>query len=123
MVEPPLDPRPLSLSVGRLGVNTLMRVGVIILAAEFLKCLASSLGNEEGSKATEKHEKSIDLKNVVHPGSLIVLGSTTGTKDGDGALANDGSNLAGGGRDTVRGGSVAGGEDFTGDNEGGSVGT
>jgi hypothetical protein len=98
-----------------------MRVGVVILAAELLKSLASSLWNEEGSKTADKHEKSIDLKNMVHPGSLIILSSTVGTKGRDGSLPNNRSNFAGRGRDTVRSGSVAGGKDFTGDNEGGSI--
>ena len=38
-------------------------------------------------------------------------------------LADDGADLAGGGRDTVRGRTVTSGEDFTGDDEGGAVGS
>lgn len=105
----------------RLVVNALMSVGVVILAAEFLKSLASSLWNEDGSKTADKHKKRIDLKNVVHPGSVISRSSTVGTKGRDGSLPNNGSNFAGRGRDTVRSGSVTGGKDFTGDNKGGSI--
>lgn len=97
-------------------------VGVVILAAQLLKGLASRLGDEEGGEATEKHEEGVDLEDMVHPGSLVVSSGTASAQDGDGALADDGADLAGGGRDTVRGGTVSSREDFTRDNEGGSVG-
>lgn len=96
--------------------------GVVVLAAELLEGLAGSLGDEEGGEATEKHEESVDLEHVVHPGSGVVLGSAASAESSDGTLADDGADLAGGGRDTVGGGTVSGGEDLTGDNESGGVG-
>ena len=95
---------------------------IVILAAELFKGLAGSLGDEESGEATEKHEESVDLKNVVHPGSSIVLRGTSGSEGGNSTLADDGTDLARGGGDTVRGRSVASREDFTGNDEGSSVG-
>src|SRR6478609_1208921 len=88
-----LNARPLRRSVVRFVLNALMTIGVIILAAKLLKSLASGLWNKESSKTADEHEKSIDLKNMVHPGSLIILGSTVGTKGRDGSLPNNGSNF------------------------------
>lgn len=105
----------------RFVLNALMTIGVIILAAKLLKSLASGLWNKESSKTADEHEKSIDLKNMVHPGSLIILSSTVGTKGGDGSLPNNRSNFARCGRDAVRSRSIACGKDFTGDNKGGSI--
>lgn len=118
-----LDARPLGLAIVRLVVNdTVVRVGIVILATELLKSLAGSLGNQESGEAAEKHEEGIDLEDVIHPGSLILVGGTVGAEDGDGALTDDGTDLARGGRDTVGGGTVAGREDLAGNNEGGGVG-
>jgi hypothetical protein len=91
---------------------------IVVFAGKLFKGLASSLGNEEGGEAAEQHEESVDLQDVVQPVLTIVS-----LEGGDGTLADDGTNLARGGRDTVRGGTVSGGEDFTRDNESGGVGT
>lgn len=92
--------------------------GVVVLAAELFEGLASSLGDEEGGEAAEQHEESVNLQNMVHPVLAVVA-----LEGRNGTLADDGTNLAGGSRDTVGGGTVSGGEDFTGDNEGSGVGT
>lgn len=104
----------------RLGA---VRHSIVILTTELLEGLAGSLGNEQSSEATDEHEKSIDLENVVHPGCRILSGSTMRTESGDGTLADDGSDLARGSRDTVASGTVARWEGLTGDDEGCGVGT
>lgn len=103
--------------VGTIGATVGVGDGVVVLAAELLKCLASSFRNEQCSEATEQHEESVNLQDVVHPILAIVrLQSRNGT------LANDGTNLARGGRDTVGGRTVSGWEYFAGNNEGRGVG-
>lgn len=97
--------------------------GVVILATELLQRLASSLGNQEGGQAAQKHEQRVNLQHMVHPGSRIVRGGAVGPERGDGALADDGANLARCRGDTVGRRAVARGEDLTGNDEGGSVGT
>lgn len=117
-----LDARPLGLAIVRLVVNdAIARVGIVILATKLLKSLAGSLGDQESGEAAEKHEEGVDLEDMVHPRSLVRVGGTVGAEDGDGTLTNDGTDLARGGRDTVGGGTVAGREDLTRNNEGGSV--
>lgn len=96
--------------------------GVVVLTAELFKSLAGSLGDEPGGEAAEKHEEGVNLENVVHPGSRVVLGGALGAEGSNGTLADDGADLAGSGRDTVRGGTVTGGEDLTGNDKGGGVG-
>lgn len=118
-----LDARPLGLTIVRLVVNgTVVRVGIVILATKLLKSLAGSLRDQESGEAAEKHEEGVDLEDVIHPGSLVLVGGTVGAEDRDGTLADDGTDLARGGRDTVGGGTVAGRKDLSGNNEGGSVG-
>lgn len=117
---------PRDLSGNRLGLSGSLDIarvtGVVILTRELLKSLAGSLGNEEGGGTAEKHEEGKDLEDVVEPRGGVGLGGTTGTETGNGTLTNDGTNLTGGGRDTVRGRTVTGREDFTRNDEGGCVG-
>lgn len=96
--------------------------GIVVLTAELFEGLALGLGDAQGGGTAEKHEEGKDLEDVVQPRAGVGLGGTADAETGNGTLANDGANLARGGRDTVRGGTVAGGEDLTGDNEGGGVG-
>lgn len=108
----------LGLGAGRAGGAE----GVVVLAAELFKSLAGRLGDEERGEAAEEHEEGVDLEHVVHPGGRVVSRGAASAERGDGALADDGSDLARGGRDTMGRGAVAGREDFTGDDEGGGVG-
>jgi hypothetical protein len=108
-------------AAGALGVGR--GRGGLILAAELLEGLALGLGDEAGGNDTEQHEEGVNLKNVVHPGGVSAVLSTLGTQSSDGTLANDGTDLARGGRDTVRGRTVAGREDLTRNDEGCGVGT
>jgi len=78
-----------------LRINGSLRVvGIVILTTELLKSLTGSLRDKESSEDTEKHEESVDLEDVVHPGGLVLVGGTVGAEDGDGTLANDGTNLS-----------------------------
>lgn len=95
---------------------------VVVLATELLERLAGGLGDEDGGEAAEQHEQGVNLQHVVHPWGGVVLGGAAGAEGGDGALADDGADLAGGGGDTVGSGTVTRGEDLTGDDEGGGVG-
>lgn len=85
----------------------------LVFATQFFEGLPLGLRDAEGRKDTEEHEQSVDLEHVVQPGAAVPV-----TQGGNGALADDGADLAGGGRDTVRGRSVASGEYLTGDDEG-----
>lgn len=103
--------------MGTIGATVGVGDSVVVLAAELLERLASSLRNEQCGEATEQHEESVNLQDVVHPILAIVrLQSRNGT------LTNDGTNLARGGRDTVGGRTVSGWEYFAGNNEGRGVG-
>lgn len=104
-------------------MSLVVGIGIVILTAELLKSLAGRLGDEEGGEATEKHEESVNFQDVIHPRGSVILGSTAGAEGGNGTLSNDGANLSGSSRDTVRGRSVAGGENFTRNDESSSVGT
>ena len=79
-------------------------------AGKLLKSLALGLGNQESSEATEEHEQSVDLHDVVEPGRLVLGGGAAGAEGTDEDLGDDGADLAGGGGDTVGGGAVAGWE-------------
>ncbi|KAI6755845.1 hypothetical protein HG531_004951 [Fusarium graminearum] len=76
-------------------------VGVVIFTRKLLKSLASSLGNQQSSEDTKKHEKSVNLKNVVHPRCLVLICGSVGSEDGNGTLADDGTDFTAGSRDTV----------------------
>lgn len=58
---------------------------------------------------------------MVHPGVCVVIGGASGAESGNGTLADDGTDLARGGGDTVGSRTVSGWEDFTGDDESRSI--
>lgn len=104
-------------------------VGVLVvlggsgnLASKLLEGLALGLGDEERGEDTAKHEESEDLEDVVEPRRGVGLGGTANTERTNDDLSNDGTDLTGGGRETVRGGAVAGREALSGNDEGGGVG-
>lgn len=80
------------------------------LTSELLKSLALSLRNQKSSEATEKHEQSVDLHDVVEPGGFVGGSCAAGTEGADEDLGDDGADFAGGGGDAVGGGTVAGWE-------------
>lgn len=84
----------------------------LVFAAQLLERLPLGFGDAEGREDAEQHEQGVDLEHVVQPGAVVSV-----AKGGDGTLADDRSNLTRGGRDTVRGRSVAGREHLTGDDE------
>lgn len=92
------------------------------LTGELLKSLALGLGNKESGENTKEHEEGEDLNNVVEPRRSVGSSGTTDTERTNEGLSDDGTNFAGGGRDTVRSRSVAGREAFTRNNERGSIG-
>lgn len=63
--------------------------GVVVLATKLLERLTSSLGNKKGGEAAQKHEKGVNLQDMVHPWGRIVSGGAPGPERGDGALADD----------------------------------
>ena len=92
------------------------------LTSELLKSLALGLGDEKSGEDTAQHEEGEDLEDVVEPwGGGRALWCATGTERTDDDLRDDGTDFAGRGGETVRGGTVAGGEAFTRDDEGGGV--
>ena len=91
------------------------------LASELFKGLALGLRNEKRGEDTEEHEEGEDLEDVVEPGRGVGGSSTADTEGTDEDLSDDGTNFARGGRDTVRGGTVASREALAGNDEGGGV--
>lgn len=98
--------------VGGIGLSD------VVLVGELLEGLALGLGDEESNNETDEHEESKDLEQLGDEG----VGTTAVLELGESDLGNDGTELSGTGSDTVTGGAVAGGEDLTGDDEGGRVG-
>ena len=84
------------------------------LASKLLESLALGLGDQESGEATEKHEESVDLHDVVEPWGLVLGGGAAGAEGTDEDLGDDGADFAGGGGDTVGGGAVAGWEAWRG---------
>lgn len=83
-------------------------------ASKLLESLALSLGDQKGGEATEEHEQSVDLHDVVEPGGLVGRSGAAGAEGTDEDLGDDGADFAGGGGDTVGGGAVAGWEAWMG---------
>ena len=94
--------------------------------SQLLKSLALGLRNEERSEDTAQHKEREDLHDVVEPwggsGSGRTGFSTSCSERTKDDLCDDGTDFSGSGRDTVGGGTVAGGETFTRHNESGGVG-
>jgi hypothetical protein len=80
------------------------------LASKLLESLALGLRDQKSGEATEKHEESVDLHDVVEPGGLVFGGGAAGAEGTDEDLGDDGADFAGGGGDAVGGGAVAGWE-------------
>jgi len=99
-------------------------LGTRNLTSEFLEGLSLGLRNEQSGEDTAEHEEGKDLHDVVEPWGRVGRGWVTlGSERAEHALGDDGTNLAGGGRNTVRGRSVAGGETLARNDEGGRVGS
>ena len=92
------------------------------LTGQFLEGLAPGLGDEIGEEDAEEHEEGVDLHDMVEPRGGIVGRCAMDADRADEHLGDDGTDLARGGGETVRGGAVAGREAFAGDDEGGGVG-
>lgn len=87
--------------------------GRLVLAAELLERLALGLRDEPGRHAAEQHEQRVYLQHVVHPGRFFTAWRRpAGSQSRDGTLADDGTDLARGCRDTVGRRSVACRENF-----------
>ena len=94
------------------------------LACQFLERLPLRLGDEQRGEDTAQHEEREDLHHVVQPGRVGRAGwRTLLTERAEDALGHDGADLAAGGGKTMRCGSITGREAFTGDDEGGCVGS
>lgn len=91
------------------------------LTSKFFESLAFRLGDQQRREDTAEHEESKDLHDVVEPRGGVGLGRATGTQRTEDALRDDGTDFAGGGGDTVRGGTVASREAFTRNDESGGV--
>lgn len=98
-----------------LNRHTPRKSGVILrstrnLTSKLLERLTLSLRDQKRSEATEKHEQSVDLHDVVEPGGLVGGSGAAGAEGPDEDLGDDGADFAGGGGDAVGGGAVAGWE-------------
>ena len=93
------------------------------LTSQLLERLPLRLRDQQRGEDTAEHEKREDLHDVVEPwrGGGSWRGSL-GTERPEDTLGDYGADLAGGGRETVGGGTVAGWETFAGYDEGGCVG-
>lgn len=97
---------------------------VNVLTRELLERLAFSLGDQKSGEATAKHKKSEDLHYMLEPGGVGGTSRRATVDEGsEDTLGNDGTNLSGSSRETVRGGTVTGREAFPRHHEGGGVGT
>lgn len=120
--------------LARVGLSTALvsdsaGAGVVVGRARNLSCqllerLPLRLRDQQRGEETAEHEKGKDFHDVVEPwrgvGRGGVAPDTQGSEDN---LGDDGADLTGGGRETVRCGTVARGETFAGYDEGGCVGT
>ena len=94
------------------------------LAGQLLERLPLRLRDEQRGEDTAQHEEREDFHDVVQPGGVGRAGRRTLlTERAEDALGHNGADLAAGGRETVRGGSITGWEAFSRDNEGGRVGS
>jgi len=104
--------------------------GTLNLTGKLFKSLALGLRDEESGEETEQHEKSEDLHDVRNEGKAVLgvgtLGasgwSTSVLERTEHNLGNDGTDLSGGGRETVGGRSVTSGETLSGNDESSGVG-
>jgi hypothetical protein len=133
-----MQPDFLNLSL-RLGDSRLIAAAVVLtrvlstrdclvthvpVLSQVLKSAALGLRNEQGGEDTREHEGGEDLHDMVEPRAGVALDDiSTGSQRRDGSLGDDGTDLAGASGDTVRGGTVAGGEALSGHDEGGGVGS
>lgn len=92
---------------------------VLVLAGKFFEGFALRLGNKEGREDTSEHEEGEDFEDMGHKRVLTTLVLELEGDD----LSDDGTEFAGGGRDTVSGRSVTSREDFSGNDESSSVGS
>lgn len=114
-----LDRVPSAFLLGLIDLNLL---GGHTTLLNLLKGHALGLGDEEGGQETEGHDTGKDSEQLGQEG--VLAGLTTDLSDlVEEEGGQDGTELARGGRDTVGGGADTGGEDLTGDDEGGSVGS
>jgi len=95
--------------------HTARQSGIVLrsagdLASKLLESLALGLGDKESGEATEKHEQSVDLHDVVEPGRLVLGGGAAGAEGTNEDLGDDGADFAGGGGYTVGSRAVAGWE-------------
>ena len=81
-----------------------------LLASKLLEGLALGLGDQESSSDTEKHEESVDLHDVVEPARGVGFALLACAQGADGNLGDDGADLSGTGRDTVRRRAITSGE-------------
>jgi len=70
----------------------------ILLTREFLERLPLRLRDKPSRDDAQEHEQGIDLQHMNQPGAVPLVAEI-----GDGALANDGTDLSRGRRDAVRG--------------------
>jgi hypothetical protein len=104
------------------AVSIASGVGILLVTGQLFEGLSLGLGNAQCGEDTQEHEEGVDLHDVVLVWVRNGLGGTLGSELGDTGLADDGANLAHTSGEAVGGGTVAGREAFTGDNEGGCVG-
>ena len=106
-----------SANVGRVELRRTLN-----LTGQLFEGLALRLGNQESREDARKHEDGVNLHDVVEPGrGRRPGGSTTGAKRSNENLGNNGTDLAGGRRNTVGAAAVAGREAFARDDESGRV--
>lgn len=104
------------------------RLGVVVgrsgnFTGQLLESLALGLRDQESGEDTAEHEEREDLHDVVEPWRWVFrCGVALGSEGAKHDLGNDGADFAGCGRETVRGGAVAGWEAFSGHDKGGGVG-
>jgi len=104
-------------------------LGVVVLgawnlASKLLESLSLGLGDQKSGEDAAKHEEGEDFHDVGEPWVGVGLGWVAlGSERTEYGLCDDGTDLAGSCRETMRGRSVAGWEAFSRNDEGGGVGS
>ncbi len=94
------------------------------LAGKLFEGLPLRLRDEQCGEDSTQHEKSEDLHDVIEPrGSVGLSNMSLCSERSKDSLCDDGTNLAGGCGNTMRGRSVAGRETFAGNDECGCIGS
>ena len=97
-------------------------LGARNFASQLLEGLPLGFWNQQRCEDAAQHEESEDLHDVVEPWSRVGGSRAPSVEWANDDLRNDSTNFAGSSAETMRGGTITGGETFARHNEGCRVG-